>query len=616
MRASSPIVVYMVSGPLLARLRSSLTETGLALQELGASLGATSPHGAALTQCGTQLAALPLPGLELRASQAAELSSWLEEASRRPGWLEAPDTHADAWRMIRGALAREGVPEATLENTEARTAHVQELFDLSSIVPVLTQAELQAATLLAAFLLMPPPPPPLPPPPPPLPPPPPPGGAPAQGATVDAPAVPPSPPSPPAPARPVLPHSFRCCITRELMRDPVMNALGFTYEREAIEEWYKRKDTDPKSGVRVPHTGLTTNWTVREAIEDWLTGNGLTLKTYADSDDVQQPGGDPGQGPAAAASALNRSPAGPAAGRPQGPVTPSTSSGGGRGTSADGGDAGGGDAGGSGAGGGRGSAPDGSGARGSDAGGGSRSGGGITPEVYAAFARTRWYHINEIDVEAKLFLSQAGVRPGIAYAMTLAHGQPFSMADLRCGHVPAEDLASALGLSPHDRTVLVSALAAARQQSVTSSGGGGGSSSGGGGGSSSSSGGGGSSSSNGGGGASSSSGGGGASSSSGGGDASSGGSGDGASSGGSGGGVCSSGGGGGASSGGGGASSGGGGASSGGGGASSGGGGSGQENAGGGGQSTRPSGGGGSAAAGGNADGNRSGGSTDQADAA
>ncbi|KAG2485032.1 hypothetical protein HYH03_016235 [Edaphochlamys debaryana] len=207
--ASSPPAVLVVSGPLLSRLRASLAEVGVALQDLGAGMGPASLHGAALSLCGTQLAALPLPGLELRASQAAELSSWLEEASRRPGGLEAPDTHADAWRMIRGALESAGVPKATLEDAEARTRIAQDLYDLSDVVPPLTSEEVQASQTLAAYLM----------------PPPPASGGPSQSTT---------------------PTAFLCAITKELMRDPEVNALGLTHEREHIEAWLQNHDTDPQ----------------------------------------------------------------------------------------------------------------------------------------------------------------------------------------------------------------------------------------------------------------------------------------------------------------------------------------------------------------------------------
>jgi hypothetical protein len=45
-----------------------------------------------------------------------------------------------------------------------------------------------------------------------------------------------------------LPSCF-CKIIEELMRDPVCTADGQTYEREAIEEWFKGHDTSPATNL-------------------------------------------------------------------------------------------------------------------------------------------------------------------------------------------------------------------------------------------------------------------------------------------------------------------------------------------------------------------------------
>ena len=45
-----------------------------------------------------------------------------------------------------------------------------------------------------------------------------------------------------------LPSCF-CKIIEELMRDPVCTADGQTYEREAIEEWFKGHDTRPATNL-------------------------------------------------------------------------------------------------------------------------------------------------------------------------------------------------------------------------------------------------------------------------------------------------------------------------------------------------------------------------------
>jgi hypothetical protein len=42
-----------------------------------------------------------------------------------------------------------------------------------------------------------------------------------------------------------------CPITGALMRDPVFNAAGQTYERHALEKWYRKHNTDPFSGQKL-----------------------------------------------------------------------------------------------------------------------------------------------------------------------------------------------------------------------------------------------------------------------------------------------------------------------------------------------------------------------------
>ena len=61
---------------------------------------------------------------------------------------------------------------------------------------------------------------------------------------------------------------FTCPITTELMVDPVVCSDGHTYERYAIEEWFKRgKDTSPKTNLRLANRNLIPNITLRQAIE-------------------------------------------------------------------------------------------------------------------------------------------------------------------------------------------------------------------------------------------------------------------------------------------------------------------------------------------------------------
>ena len=52
------------------------------------------------------------------------------------------------------------------------------------------------------------------------------------------------------------PDDYVCPITAEIMTDPVSTADGFTYERAAITEWLRTKDTSPKPGATLESKAL------------------------------------------------------------------------------------------------------------------------------------------------------------------------------------------------------------------------------------------------------------------------------------------------------------------------------------------------------------------------
>ena len=63
-----------------------------------------------------------------------------------------------------------------------------------------------------------------------------------------------------------VPDDYICPITAEIMTDPVSTADGFTYEREAITEWLRTKDTSPKTGVKLESKVLISNHLVRSLL--------------------------------------------------------------------------------------------------------------------------------------------------------------------------------------------------------------------------------------------------------------------------------------------------------------------------------------------------------------
>lgn len=70
--------------------------------------------------------------------------------------------------------------------------------------------------------------------------------------------------------RPV-PSFFVCPIVQEMMCDPQVAADGFTYEGEAIREWFENgRETSPMTNLRLDHPHLTPNHSLRLSIHEWL----------------------------------------------------------------------------------------------------------------------------------------------------------------------------------------------------------------------------------------------------------------------------------------------------------------------------------------------------------
>ena len=53
-----------------------------------------------------------------------------------------------------------------------------------------------------------------------------------------------------------VPDEYICPITSEIMTDPVSTLDGFIYERAAITEWLRTKDTSPKTGATLESKAL------------------------------------------------------------------------------------------------------------------------------------------------------------------------------------------------------------------------------------------------------------------------------------------------------------------------------------------------------------------------
>ncbi|KAH8098917.1 ubiquitin-protein transferase [Aureococcus anophagefferens] len=77
------------------------------------------------------------------------------------------------------------------------------------------------------------------------------------------------------------PGAWRCPITHDIMRDPVLvvESVGNTYERRAIEAWFARRGplTDPKSGLPVSSSVVVPNLLLASLIRDWFKASTICV---------------------------------------------------------------------------------------------------------------------------------------------------------------------------------------------------------------------------------------------------------------------------------------------------------------------------------------------------
>ncbi|KAI4353532.1 hypothetical protein L6164_002475 [Bauhinia variegata] len=82
------------------------------------------------------------------------------------------------------------------------------------------------------------------------------------------------------PSEIVIPTDFKCPITLELMRDPVVVATGQTYDRESINMWIASgHNTCPKTGQTLAHTDLIPNRALKNLIAMWCREQKIPFET-------------------------------------------------------------------------------------------------------------------------------------------------------------------------------------------------------------------------------------------------------------------------------------------------------------------------------------------------
>ena len=66
-----------------------------------------------------------------------------------------------------------------------------------------------------------------------------------------------------------IPYHFNCCITQDIMNDPVKTIDGFIYERHAIEKWFQHKHTAPLTGLTLSSIVLEPCIELKKQIDEF-----------------------------------------------------------------------------------------------------------------------------------------------------------------------------------------------------------------------------------------------------------------------------------------------------------------------------------------------------------
>ena len=64
------------------------------------------------------------------------------------------------------------------------------------------------------------------------------------------------------------PDSYKCPISRLIMRRPVQLSDGHSYEKKEIRKWLKRSNKSPCTGDTLENTNMTDYFTLRSIIQD------------------------------------------------------------------------------------------------------------------------------------------------------------------------------------------------------------------------------------------------------------------------------------------------------------------------------------------------------------
>ncbi len=73
-----------------------------------------------------------------------------------------------------------------------------------------------------------------------------------------------------------VPESFRCPINMTIMRNPVICSDGHSYEKRAIQEWFRKSNKSPQTNLVLDNQILIPNHSLRKSIEEFIQHNTKT----------------------------------------------------------------------------------------------------------------------------------------------------------------------------------------------------------------------------------------------------------------------------------------------------------------------------------------------------
>jgi Mg-chelatase subunit ChlD len=81
----------------------------------------------------------------------------------------------------------------------------------------------------------------------------------------------------------IIPSEWKCSITLEIMKEPVICSDGHTYEREAIEQWLITNNNSPMTRLPIDRYTLTPNIALRNLIQEGQNSTKITSIPYIPS---------------------------------------------------------------------------------------------------------------------------------------------------------------------------------------------------------------------------------------------------------------------------------------------------------------------------------------------